>query len=218
VLNYLWTISWHIGEWRCNSTFLYFGSRWRWVVSFTPLPLYPQEEVPGIHSIGDSVGPRAGLDTVERRKSCTVGNQTRIVQLLARRYTDWAIQTLTFMDMTINYHVHKDLQLIPNVRNMNPVYIVTSYLMIHFHNMAAYMTTYKKRFFSFKHSYENSMGVFLKLLYVCSHYLFTLPLSLATYKEIGFKFFIKFNRIDLFEIDFLNWILICNFILVKECQ
>jgi hypothetical protein len=29
-----------MGDWRYYSTFLYLGSKWSWVVSFTPLPLY----------------------------------------------------------------------------------------------------------------------------------------------------------------------------------
>jgi hypothetical protein len=32
----------HMGEWRYSSTFLGLGIRWRWVVSCTPLPLYPR--------------------------------------------------------------------------------------------------------------------------------------------------------------------------------
>jgi hypothetical protein len=32
-----------MGEWRYSSTILALGSKWRWVVSFTSLPLYPQE-------------------------------------------------------------------------------------------------------------------------------------------------------------------------------
>jgi hypothetical protein len=35
------------------------GTRWRWVVSFTPQPLYPGERFPGTHWIGGWVGPRA---------------------------------------------------------------------------------------------------------------------------------------------------------------
>jgi len=31
--------------WRCKSTHLNLGCRWRWVVSFTPLPLYPRERI-----------------------------------------------------------------------------------------------------------------------------------------------------------------------------
>jgi hypothetical protein len=36
------------------------GTRWRWVVSFTPWPLYP-----GTHWTGGWVGPRASLDVVK---------------------------------------------------------------------------------------------------------------------------------------------------------
>jgi hypothetical protein len=51
-----------MGEWRYSSTFLNLGTRWRWVVSFTPQLLYPGERAPGTHWIGGWVGPRAGLD------------------------------------------------------------------------------------------------------------------------------------------------------------
>jgi hypothetical protein len=44
------------------------GTRLRRVVSFTPRPLTPRESDPGIHWIGDSVGPRTGLNAVIRRK------------------------------------------------------------------------------------------------------------------------------------------------------
>jgi hypothetical protein len=33
-------------EWRYNSTILHFGTRWRWVVTFTPRPLYPRRKNP----------------------------------------------------------------------------------------------------------------------------------------------------------------------------
>jgi hypothetical protein len=57
-----------MGEWRYSSTILDLGTRWRWVVSYTPRPLYPEEILPGTHWIGGWVGPRAGLDVVEKRK------------------------------------------------------------------------------------------------------------------------------------------------------
>jgi hypothetical protein len=44
------------------------GTRLRWVVSFTPQPLYFQGSSPVIHWIGGLVGPRAGLDAVVKRK------------------------------------------------------------------------------------------------------------------------------------------------------
>jgi hypothetical protein len=50
------------GEW------MYLGTSWRRVVSFTPGRFSPGESAPGIHWIGDWVGPRTGLEDVERRK------------------------------------------------------------------------------------------------------------------------------------------------------
>jgi hypothetical protein len=47
LLNYLSTMPWkHMGEWRYSSTFLDLDTRWRWVVSFRPLPLYPRKPPP----------------------------------------------------------------------------------------------------------------------------------------------------------------------------
>jgi hypothetical protein len=43
----------HEREWRCSYTFLDLSTSWRWVVSFTPLPLYPWRKAPNTHSIGD---------------------------------------------------------------------------------------------------------------------------------------------------------------------
>jgi hypothetical protein len=45
------------------------GTRWRWVVSFTTWPLYPQGKNPNIHWIGGWIGSRARLDTVPKRKN-----------------------------------------------------------------------------------------------------------------------------------------------------
>jgi hypothetical protein len=42
------------------------------VVSFTPRPLYHRERVPGTHWIRGWVGPRAGLDDVDKRKFLTL--------------------------------------------------------------------------------------------------------------------------------------------------
>jgi len=45
------------------------GCRWRWVVSFTPWPVYPPVVERGLpHSVGGWVGPRNGLDSVKKRK------------------------------------------------------------------------------------------------------------------------------------------------------
>jgi hypothetical protein len=43
------------------------GTRWRWVVNFTPRSLYPRERIPANHWIGVWVGPRDVLDAVVKR-------------------------------------------------------------------------------------------------------------------------------------------------------
>jgi hypothetical protein len=50
------------------SRILDLGTRWRWVVSFTPRPLTPRERAPGTNWIGGWVGPRAVLDAEVKRK------------------------------------------------------------------------------------------------------------------------------------------------------
>jgi hypothetical protein len=70
------------------------GTNWRWMVNFTPRPLYPQERAPGIHWIGGRVNSGAGLDDVEKRNFLTLSGlefRPLVVQPVASRYTDWAI-------------------------------------------------------------------------------------------------------------------------------
>ena len=69
--------------------FLYPQHEREWVVNATPRPLYPRER-PGTHCIGGWVGPRAGLDGGGKSRLPT-GFDTRTVQPVASRYTDWAI-------------------------------------------------------------------------------------------------------------------------------
>jgi hypothetical protein len=70
VLNYFITTPWRRRkEWRCSSTIPDLSTRWCWVVSFTPRPLYPGERAPGNHWRGGWVSPRADLDAVEKRKT-----------------------------------------------------------------------------------------------------------------------------------------------------
>jgi hypothetical protein len=45
-------------------TYSWLGTRWKWVVSFTPRPRF----MPGTHWTGGWVGPRAGLNTEVREK------------------------------------------------------------------------------------------------------------------------------------------------------
>jgi hypothetical protein len=52
--------------------FLDLGTSWRKVVSFKPCRFTPGEIAPDTHWIGGWVGPRVGLDDVEKRKFLTL--------------------------------------------------------------------------------------------------------------------------------------------------
>jgi hypothetical protein len=80
MLNQLSTMPWkHIRGWRYYSTIIEFDSRWTSVVSFTPRPLLPWENLP-IH-IGKKAGWVPGpVWTLWRRdKSCPLGKRTPAV-------------------------------------------------------------------------------------------------------------------------------------------
>jgi hypothetical protein len=83
----------------------------RWVVSFTPRPLYPWERVPGTHWIGGWVGPRTVLDAVVKRKIPSSRREsnprTPIFQPVAQRYTDWAITPVWYVQEVHNPFVSK---------------------------------------------------------------------------------------------------------------
>jgi hypothetical protein len=51
----------------------------------------PGEMVPVTHCIGGWVGPRTGMDSLEKRKLDPSGNRTPITYPVARRYTDSVI-------------------------------------------------------------------------------------------------------------------------------
>jgi hypothetical protein len=71
--------------------FLDLDTSWRRVVGFTPRPLYSRGNGPRTHWIGGSVGPRAGLDYMERENSSPYrypNSDTSVVQPVASRYTD----------------------------------------------------------------------------------------------------------------------------------
>ena len=57
-----------------------------WVVNATPQPLYPRESS-GTQCRGGWVGPRAGLDGIEK-SGPPPGFDPRTVQPVASRYTD----------------------------------------------------------------------------------------------------------------------------------
>jgi hypothetical protein len=65
----------------------------------------PKERAPGTHWIGGSVGPRAVLDLVVKRKIPSPRREsnprTPIVQSVAQRHTDWAITALQVLNKLI---------------------------------------------------------------------------------------------------------------------
>jgi hypothetical protein len=81
------TIPWsRVAERRYQSTILGFGIRWRWVVSFTPLPLYPRVKNPRYPLLRRLGGPRADLEAVGVEKNFTpAGNRTLAVQAVVIR-------------------------------------------------------------------------------------------------------------------------------------
>jgi hypothetical protein len=55
-----------------DAYFLDLRTNLRWVVCFTPRPLYPRERALGTHWRRGWVGPRAGLDDMEKTKFLTL--------------------------------------------------------------------------------------------------------------------------------------------------
>jgi hypothetical protein len=77
-----------MGEWSYSSTILDLGSRWRWVVSFTPRPIYLRGNSFQYSLNRRILGPRSAMDAVEKIKSLApVGNRTLAVQPIVRRCT-----------------------------------------------------------------------------------------------------------------------------------
>jgi hypothetical protein len=79
------------------------GARWRWAVSFMPWSLYPRKEPR--YPLGGWVGPRTGLNILEKRKICCPSQHLnpRSFSLYPSYYTDYAIPApkLTCLDTKI---------------------------------------------------------------------------------------------------------------------
>ena len=72
-----------------------------WVVSAKPRPLDSRQR-PGTHCIRGWVGPKAGQDRCGKSRP-PPGFDPRTVQPVASRYTDCAIPTHRFIDVTSNF-------------------------------------------------------------------------------------------------------------------
>jgi hypothetical protein len=84
----------HMVEWRYSSASFDLGTRWRWLVNYMPLTIYPsgkKTRYPLYKRLGcsRSRSRRCG----EEKNLVLPGNRTRVVQPVARRYTDWAVPT-----------------------------------------------------------------------------------------------------------------------------
>jgi hypothetical protein len=89
----------HTGECRNSSTIFDLCTRWMWVVSFTPWPLYYQRKIPWYPLDRSLSGPQSqsGRCGAEKKSLAPAGNRTPAVQPLARLCTDWAIPLLKSM-------------------------------------------------------------------------------------------------------------------------
>jgi hypothetical protein len=93
-------------EWSYSSTILDLGTRCRWMVSFTPGPIYSRRRAPSIHFRGGWVESRGGLDFVQYRKtswSYREKNQGRPSRSLSlNRFPYAQNRTLFQMKFTVN--------------------------------------------------------------------------------------------------------------------
>jgi hypothetical protein len=81
-----------MGERRYSSNVLDLGSRWRWVVSFTPRPLYPRGRSPWCRL--DRLGwpqSRSGCCGVEKSLLGLPRIEPRPSSPLTHRFADWAV-------------------------------------------------------------------------------------------------------------------------------
>jgi hypothetical protein len=95
------------------------GTRNKWEVSFT-LGYF----TPGTRWMGGCVGPRLGLEAVEKRKIPCPRREwnprTPIVKPVTSRYTNWAIPTYTFYTFCKHNKKESGLKLENYIRNSNP--------------------------------------------------------------------------------------------------
>jgi hypothetical protein len=59
-------------EWRYSSIIPHISTRWRCVQLHASAVLLPEKSPPGTHWIGGWVGPKAGVDAMEKRKNLSL--------------------------------------------------------------------------------------------------------------------------------------------------
>jgi hypothetical protein len=69
----------HMAEWRYSSTFLDLDTRWRWVPSLTPRPIYPWERNPRYPLDRRLGSPQSLSGRYEEKTPVPAGNRTQAV-------------------------------------------------------------------------------------------------------------------------------------------
>jgi hypothetical protein len=108
-----------MGEWRYRSTIPDLGTRWMWIVSFTPRPLYLRRKSPR-YPLDRRLGGHhtwSGRCRIEKYLLPLPGIKLRPVQHLTCHYTDWAIPALNSLTMCSFLHV---LQRMHDVLEIDP--------------------------------------------------------------------------------------------------
>jgi hypothetical protein len=100
-----------MGEWRYSSTHFDLGTIWRWVVSFTPRPLYPQGKRPWYPWDRWMCEPqsRSGRGVEEKNSQPPLGFEPRSSDRPVRSQSLYRLRELTF-------HQHTPGQLAPSIR------------------------------------------------------------------------------------------------------
>jgi hypothetical protein len=95
VLHQVSTMPWrHMGRWRHGSIIVDLDTNWSWVVSYTPRPLYLRGKWPRYPLDRRLDGPQNRPGRCGEEKNLALPkNQTRVLQPVALRYTEWTILT-----------------------------------------------------------------------------------------------------------------------------
>jgi hypothetical protein len=110
-----------MGKWRSSSTVLDLGTRLRWVVNFTPRPLYSQgRKPPGTHLIGSRVDPRVGLDAGKKRRipcPCRDSNLDSSTALAGA----WSSFTVWLSQPSHSFSIHHGMKFLPIFTKTEPL-------------------------------------------------------------------------------------------------